>query len=411
MMNYRFVLTVLAVASMWVMAGGCPSYAELGQPMTFRFVPANGGRPAIEADGDFKVDTAGRFQTFLDTSGISRSLPPSQRPTVFFTSGGGDLAAGLELGRIIRRYNLDTAVGAHAPIPAATQRFLEQRYHIPVVEGCPPSPFGQLPSSCKLDRDSGQHASYCVSACTIAFLGGVSRSMTAGSAYAVHQFGADCKTQPSPLCTDAAAAMAEAQRASAKISTYLEDMGIPQGFLTDMVLADPAHVTVLSNNEMIKYRVLYVPIARKWDVKGSAGGLVLIYQEQDGAANTTVEFACTPRSGSPELTLSIVGSHDNDRLNALSARIITFRFFPQNRPMQEFTLLSDEIVRSPYVAQGNDIGVIVRATSRIIDALRNTDRFQILASTTGAFNIQNLVVYANVAVDKDKVDGYITSCH
>jgi len=414
MTNRWFALAVLlAVGVIVAVAGGSLAHAELGQPMTFRLIAANGGvGPAIEADGDFAADTPARFAAFLAANRITASLPPHLRPTVFFTSEGGDLGAGLQMGRIIRRYNFDTSVGAHVPVPEALRLLLAQNYRIIVNEDCRRSSVLELPNSCRLDRDAGQHASYCVSACTIAFLGGVTRSMVEGSSYAVHQFAPDCKRQPGLLCTDASAAMAVAQMTSAQIASYLEEMGIPSGFLTDMVLADPAHVNVLSNDTLLKYNIVYTDRTAKWDVKGTAGGLALVYEQHVRGSNSSVEFNCTRRGSSAELILQTIGDHYDDRANALSAHAIQFQYLPAGpapggASWREFPLLPDEIVRSPYPAQGAGVGLVLRATPRMIDALRKADSFWIMSDLGAGASIS----YASARLDKDKLDGYIAGCH
>jgi hypothetical protein len=394
-------------------AGDSSAYAEPGQPMTFRLIAANGSRgPAIDADGDFEVDTPVRFEAFLAANRITSSLPPPLRPTVFFTSPGGVLLAGIDLGKIIRRYNLDTSVGGHVPVPVATRSILAQRYQIVVNEDCQRSSIFQLPNACRLDRDAGEHASYCVSACTIAFLGGVNRSMVEGSSYAVHQFAPDCKRQPGPLCVDASAAMAEAQKQSAVLSTYLETMGIPAGFLTDMVLADPAHVTVLQNDVLLKYNIVHTEITTKWDVKGTPGGLALVYEDRRRGSNSSVVFDCARRGSNPELTLQMVGDHYDDRVNALAALTIQFQYLPDGgAAWQGFLLLPDEVVRPPYPMQGEGVGLIVRATPRILDALRKANSFWVTADQRpGLASAGPTISYAFAHLDKDKVEGYIAGC-
>jgi hypothetical protein len=411
MTNRWFALTVLpAFIVIAAAADRSPAFAELGQPMTFRLIAANDAHgPAIDADGDFVAQTPARFEAFLAANRITPSLPPPLRPTVFFTSGGGSLKAGMELGKIIRRYNLDTSVGGHTAVPEAIRLLLAQKYKIVVNEDCARSSMLQLPNSCRLDRDAGKHASYCVSSCSIAFLGGINRSMVEGSSYAVHQYNFDCSLQPEAC--DARVAVAAAQSLSADLAAYLEAMAIPAEFLHDMVLADPEHVNVLQNNALLKYKILYADTTATWDVKRTSEGLGLVYEERRRGSNASMVLDCTRRGASAELTLQMVGDHFADRADALAARIIQFQYLPPSVPgnvtWQKFTLLPDEIVRPPYPEQGDGVGLVLRATPRIVDALHKADSVWVTSDVRpGALSVS----YAFTRLDKEKVDGYIASC-
>lgn len=377
-----------------------------GQPMTFRYYPARPNfNPEIQADGEIQPNSPALLDRILAEHQIAPSMPIPERPVVFFMSPGGDLEAGMAIGRIIRRYRLDTKVGAHEPVSMETRQAL-LRYGIRLDE--PDQRSCNL--SCMIDRGAGYHPSYCISSCTLAFLGGVTRSMVKNSAFAVHQYDVDCKNQGNRMaCADTSSFLSAAQQLSAEIASYLETMGSSQSFLTNMVLASPDQVNALSESDMWKYRILDIPSKQRWEVKQSPyGGLVLVFDDEVAGSQTHVEFVCTPHAGNPELALLIAGDHHYDRSAALSAQDINFSFYPDNTfSSKSFPLSPDEVIRYPYQAEGGAVGLTVRATGRIIDALRRTDVFSI---TSYVGPDRKYVIFANVILDKDKVDGYIASC-
>jgi hypothetical protein len=196
---------------------------------------------------------------------------------------------------------------------------------------------------------------------------------------------------------------------SAELATYLEAMGVAEEFLTKMVLAEPTQVQILSYLDMLKYRIVYIPSKQQWDVTRSPlGGLNLMFEEDVVGHKTRVEFGCTPRRGNPELTLLITGDHTYDRTVALSAQNIEFAYYPDGTPSESRLVLNaDEIIRYPYQMADGAVGLSIRGTRRIVEALRRTGVF----SVTSYVGIdRRYVIFAIVPVDRDKLGGYITSC-
>jgi hypothetical protein len=380
---------------------------NLGRPMTIQYYPASPNRePEIQVDGDITSETPVLLRRVLAQHGISPSTAIPENPVVFFTSGGGDLSAGIEIGRIIRQYQLNTKVGAHNPISPTSQQIL-QRFGISLQESAPWSRATDV--SALLDTAAGYHPSYCISACTVAFLGGVTRTIVKNSAYAVHQYSVDCNDpQNRTVCSSNQRFLATAQQMSAELATYLEAMGVAEDFLTKMVLAEPSQINILSYSDMLKYRIVYIPSKQQWEVKGAPlGGLNLMFDQDLAGYKTHVEFACTPRRGNPELTLLISGDHNSDRNVALSAQNIEFAYYPDGTRESRFVLNADEIIRYPYQIADGAVGLTIRGTRRIVDALTRTGVF----SVTSYVGIdRRYVIFAIVPVDRDKLGGYITSC-
>jgi len=165
-----------------------------------------GSREYIFADGYFCSDTDQKFQTFL-----TQNPPKAPNTIVVLNSGGGDLGAGLRMGTIIRQYKMWTQVGSQLPLM------------IPMNENIPAQtvPYIAEPASPPFPGE-------CASACTLAFMGGINRTVGYGSNYAVHQFETESQT-PDPNL------QAQTEAISAEIVTYLSQMGISPDYMQYMV--------------------------------------------------------------------------------------------------------------------------------------------------------------------------------
>ncbi|RYY94799.1 MAG: hypothetical protein EON61_23325, partial [Alphaproteobacteria bacterium] len=140
---------------------GAPA-AMADQPMTFEWGTVFGDVPAIFADGEFTPETPAALQAFLKRS--NQATPDTM---LYFSSLGGDLTAGMEVGKIIRAANLNTGVARNTRNPADA-------------------------NTIDLDSFSRVYPGHCVSACSLAFLGGVKREVRPGSIFAVHQVSMNC---------------------------------------------------------------------------------------------------------------------------------------------------------------------------------------------------------------------------
>src|ERR1700688_3036112 len=126
----------------------------------------DGQRDYIFADGYFCPDTDKKFEQY-----VTANPPKSPVTIVVLNSGGGDLGAGLRMGRVIRQHKMWTQIGSQLPLM------------IPQNENIPPQnvPYIAEPSS-------PPFAGECASACTFTFMGGTNRIIGYASNYGVHQF-------------------------------------------------------------------------------------------------------------------------------------------------------------------------------------------------------------------------------
>jgi hypothetical protein len=138
------------------------------KPMTFEtFIPCSGNASfcgmRVLAKGKIEIDSAKQLQAFLRTQ-ATKDKYFNPNPTIVFDSLGGSLLGGIELGKLIRRLKLDTELA-----PIYTEEVLDRSpsgYHERIVA-----------------KDV-----ICASACSLAFIGGVRRTLTKGGKLGVHQF-------------------------------------------------------------------------------------------------------------------------------------------------------------------------------------------------------------------------------
>ena len=167
--------------------------------MTFKVV---GGLFGVLAEGDIVDDTPRQVAAFLKQATVIPQI-------VQFNSGGGSLFAALELGREIRRARWETGVAT--------------------------------PGLSYLGARPGE----CDSACTFAFLGGVSRSMAAGSRFGVHRFWgkSDGDTQQ------------ETQKIAGELVAYIREMGVSTEMYTLMTQGAPEQVKYLDPETMARLNI------------------------------------------------------------------------------------------------------------------------------------------------------------
>ncbi len=208
------IAAVLLITAMTLRPAAADNW---GRPMLFSMNPHNG---AVIADGDITPEAPRLLEQFL----TERKVPPGA--DIELTSRGGNLQAGLEIGEIIRAHNLNTWVLSETPIVGLSSRDTSA------------SLSGLKPLS---------YPSYCASACTFAFLGGVQRGVWTGSTYAVHQAALECRspsaastsTATIPRCPTLEEGIADIQVTYGKLIDYVQRMGADPGFLTEMVQAPP----------------------------------------------------------------------------------------------------------------------------------------------------------------------------
>ena len=199
-----------------------PSHAATDAPMKFStFWPCAGNASfcgtRILAQGAIQRDSGRLLAQFLSNpKGHAFQLPP--RPTVVFDSPGGNVAGAIELGRVIRKNRMDTEIG---------------------------TTYSRVRSGNTFDEETLVESPVCASACTLAFSGGLTRSVQAGARLGIHQFAA-----ASGAIGDSAT-----QVTVVVLASYFEEMGVQRSLLDRASLVPPSSMLWLSNSDAGIYRL------------------------------------------------------------------------------------------------------------------------------------------------------------
>src|SRR6266700_3421014 len=188
---------------------------------------------SIVARGQIDVGAADRFQQFLDINRVDSGS------TVYLHSPGGILTEGVKIGRIIRKRGLRTSIS-----------------------------------------DGGTSSGACYSACAIAFVGGITRTIPPGSRYGVHRF----RYSGVPDTALGAAKQVEiAQITSARLIQYFSEMGVDSELFTTSALTASNDMARPSLEQLKRWRVTTDsrPIAL-WSVDDSDGAAYLRGRLNDG---------------------------------------------------------------------------------------------------------------------------------
>lgn len=262
--------------------------------------------------------------------------------SVALDSPGGNLAEGIELGEFFRKKNLTTVVAKYSPKPPLQE---EWEY------------------SANAERIAGAK---CYSACALAFMGGVDRSVEDDSKIGFHQFAGKFNETSN---ISHAELETSTQSISALISSYLRRMGAKQELFEVMSSTLPNEMYVLNEKELMDFGVTpsdkfsaFVLKAKSGEIVASAvnprntRGLEKLYE---------MEFFCW--KGKPT-----VNFYAEDNESGLTAEQISFldgswrvfneqnqyefdkntaKFYPGQRIMATLTLdkkIADQVIKGSF---------------------------------------------------------------
>jgi hypothetical protein len=254
--RYTHILNGLAIVG--GLLCGSPESARAAA-MEFRIGSSGStdGLQWIVADGEIDQDTPEKFANFLRRHGPVSNI--NNRTEVWLNSPGGNLYAGLRLGKLIRENGLGTVVRKSVPRPGSS----------PQME----------------DEAAGR----CESACAYTFLGGLWRSADDGT-LGVHQF----------YTTDALSAPAEKrytgedlfdeQRIVGDLAAYVVKMGVDARFLVKASATAPTGpLYYFSSDEMIAFDItLNDKKFSPWALEEYRGGVIAFSRRKDTKVTATI---------------------------------------------------------------------------------------------------------------------------
>ena len=193
-----------------------------------------GGFFCINAVGTVDPGDDAKFLNFL------RRAKPPPRTTVYIDSSGGNVESAIAIGRIIRDSWFETSVGTYIVNRDAPRELIYPR---------------------ELLRGR------CFSAATLIFIGGRLRYLQDDSKFGVHQFSFK---NPDPRN------LAHSQIWSAKIATYVSDMGVTPHFLELSASVPSDELKIIDKGRLEDLRIITGGITDvTWSIQARGGGIYL----------------------------------------------------------------------------------------------------------------------------------------
>ncbi len=253
---------------------------------------------SIYIEGTLSADDAARFEAEILKEGVSIYS------NVYLNSPGGSLLAGMELGRLFRKYGFNTSVGKLLP-----------------------------------DGEHSNQGAYCYSSCTLAFLGGHFRYVSESTQFGVHRFYSENPSED---------AEAMAQIASAAIISYLSEMGVTAGFFVEMTKAGSDSLRMLSLDQLLELGIANNGVgATEWTLNASdpSKGASFLYLK--GERNTSfginkLIFLCPdPKAG---MVMHVIFDPQGRKDEVQMMRAISIGLDQKIYPFAEFLIGEPEII-------------------------------------------------------------------
>jgi hypothetical protein len=228
----------------------------------------------IAADGEISEKTPENLIKFLKDI----KYTPGKSFRLSFNSIGGNLGAGMELGKIIRNNKLTTNI-------AKTSKYFDN--------GIETSAYTE---------DDG----ICYSACAYAFLGGIKRIIPDGGKYGVHQFySQDAINSPTEKKFNALD-LSRNQAVTSLLASYILEMDVDASLLKiSSAIAPWDKMYILSKDELKQYRIDNSNLIDAiWQIKPLKDQLMaVIYQEQQTQeeGNLSISISC----GKPKISATL----------------------------------------------------------------------------------------------------------
>ena len=185
-------------------------------------------------------------------------MASSDGADVYINSPGGNLLAGMQIGRLIRRAGANTHIGTLVADPS---RSIGGKQSVKYLPG------------------------NCLSACGLAFLGGVYRYGIKEGKYGVHRFSSSSEPKSSDM--DAA------QIISAAVGTYIREMDVDPGLFDLMVQEGKDDIRILSDAEMTGLNVTNNGWKKpKWSIEAVEGGQYLRGMQESVYGQGKAIFFC-----------------------------------------------------------------------------------------------------------------------
>jgi hypothetical protein len=192
----------------------------------------------------------------------------------------------------------------------------------------------------------------CFSSCTIAFLGGVRRSVDADAKFGVHRV-----SSIAPLAS--ADALDLGQIAIAQIGEYAVFMGVTPGFVSELTQAGPNEINLLSHDQLLKYRIISSLFTTKWEIQAKAGVFYLLGATETNNGYHKMIFICDGKGG---IDIDFLYNATGEHMDSVLKYTSICRLEVDDK---EFTLVKNELKGSVEKSGGEYVSVVVHVSDRI----------------------------------------------
>ena len=318
------------------------------QDMAFRSVGMQSLRDcAIIAEGPISSETPNQFLRFL-----SEDPWVSECSFIVLRSPGGNLAAGIRLGRIFRANGFETVVDSR-----------------------------------------------CQSACAYAFLGGASRASRTFEEYRQDGYGSDAEFTGEPVISNLALGFhqfyseagvlssAEAQLVAAEVIGYVLEMGVDARIFVTASQRGPLEMHYPSFQELLSYDVISTNGFQSFFLEPYRNGVIAVSRHEGlrfGRPALVQQLTALCRGGRAELLLSLPDAARAPGSSLLSANYDTIPLFLG--PQGEGTGWNGWNEVNATIRRSGDRDLVsARLSSRDVQALLNAERMEIWLDVARAF--------------------------
>ena len=295
--------------------------------MTFQYRPTSKLEAAMDfdfrfiyANGYITQGTAVRFANFLKVHSISPGA------IVIFNSPGGSVSEAIDLGTIIREAGLSTSV--------KEVRLDKSGKIIGPINGC-------------------------FSSCTLAFLGGVERTVPDDALFGVHQVSLDTAISPTE-------ALELGQVAMGAIAEYASAMGVKAQFVTELTRATPDGINLLSASKLAELDVTTPDFQTSWQIESFNGQFYLLATTQTHGGSDKIGVNCAQSGPEMVFMFNTSGQFMQDTLNYTSD--YGFEFDQTHMDLQP-----SEVLQPVRKLNDEYVEATIALSPRILDQLRSAN--------------------------------------
>jgi hypothetical protein len=312
--------------------------ANLYQPIVFYVAKGAPGACGpgcsewIAAEG--KIDPAAEPKLWE----LLRKIGNDRKPPIYFHSPGGDVAAGLQIGRLLRARGLTAGVGW--TLPATCDR------KDPRAAACDALKRSGRELPAELDISAGR----CASSCSYSILGGVVRHIGVGAQIGIHDafpsptirtFDENGRIVDSPHQISAEAARSQLAQAYGVMAGYLNQMGISVDLLKAAHAIPSSGLHVLTREEIVRFGIdRREAVENAWSLADTSDGAnaFKLVETRDGKGGafrrSMLSFTCHDAKTVRLQYLHLVGADTESETAALSVTAGS-RSFPLTRISSE----------------------------------------------------------------------------